>query len=266
MPERAAVVTLAKYAFRIAGLMLLLMPALVVAGQLQPGQLPPPAADGRMLGHLPYGETWRDGLVRVADEFGIGGPCLLQREAARDLARMIAAANAAGGIGYQLRGISCFRSVAHQARVFCGHNGDGNCADAVERARVVGPPGFSEHATGYAIDFVVRPSPGCYDTDACIAQSPPGRWLIANANKFGFEQSFPIGNRQGVTWEPWHWRWVGVTPDAPGAADARRVFVRARSQFAARPAIVDPPVIEERWPVVDLTIPAPYVARKGRKK
>jgi len=64
-----------------------------------------------------------------------------------------------------------------------------------------------------------------------------GRWLIANATHYGFELSFPQGNAQGVTWEPWHWRWVGTSVAEPGARAARAVFARARSQFPARPGV-----------------------------
>ena len=58
-----------------------------------------------------------------------------------------------------------------------------------------------------------------------MAASAPYRWLAANAARFGFEQSFPAGNAQGVKWEPWHWRWVGTAPSVAGAARARFVKV-----------------------------------------
>ncbi len=35
------------------------------------------------------------------------------------------------------------------------------------------------------------------------------KWLVANAARFSFELSFPQDNSQGVSYEPWHWRYVG---------------------------------------------------------
>jgi D-alanyl-D-alanine carboxypeptidase len=80
-------------------------------------------------------------------------------------------------------------------------------------------------------------APGCPDVEACIARTGPGRWLLDNAPEYGFELSFPIGNAQGVTWEPWHWRWVGTSVADPAAMTARTLFARARRQFAASPAV-----------------------------
>jgi len=33
--------------------------------------------------------------------------------------------------------------------------------------------------------------------------------LSANAARYSFELSFAKNNRQGVSYEPWHWRYVG---------------------------------------------------------
>ncbi len=72
-----------------------------------------------------------------------------------------------------------------------------------------------------------------------MAATAAARWLAANAPRFGFEMSFPGGNKQNVKWEPWHWRWVGATASTPGAARARFVFAKARRDFAANPAVVE---------------------------
>ena len=34
-------------------------------------------------------------------------------------------------------------------------------------------------------------------------------WLKNNAAKYSFELSFPPDNHQGISYEPWHWRYVG---------------------------------------------------------
>jgi len=225
---------------------------LLVLGTISPaqaqiaasGDLPAAMPDGRMLGHLPYPEADRGDLLAAPPGFAIGPPCLVHRDAAPDLTRMLAAAALTPGVGRTLRGVSCFRTVAHQRAVFCRNARPGVCADPARRARFVGPPGYSEHATGYAIDFGIRPSPGCADVEACIADTPAGRWLLAHAPDFGFELSFPTGNAQGVTWEPWHWRWVGASVNALGAARARLTFARARSVYPASPAVAD---VSDAW-------------------
>ena len=238
-----------QWAIRVAAWLLALVPAAALAQQVTPpvfvptiqpvpsGDLPPPMLDGRMLGHLPYAEVARSDLVPALPWFAIGQPCIIHRDAAPDLARMLAAAAFAPGVGRSLRGVSCFRTVARQRAVFCRGARAGVCGNPVLRARSVGPPGYSEHATGYAIDFGIRPSAGCADVDACIATTQTGRWLLAHAAEYGFELSFPAGNAQGVTWEPWHWRWVGASIGVPGAARARLVFARARLAYPASPAV-----------------------------
>lgn len=202
---------------------------------LGPGQTVMIGHDGRVLGHIPYPEVDPADLVTAPIGFAVGQPCRVHRDAVPDLTTLLDAARAAG-LAQALRGVSCYRSVPHQRAVFCGPRS--LCADAATRAHSVGPPGYSEHATGYAIDFGIRPQGICADVSDCIAATSAGRWLIDNATRYGFELSFPAGNAQGVTWEPWHWRWVGTSGDAPSAARARAMFARARAEFPASPGIV----------------------------
>ncbi|MBX9797575.1 M15 family metallopeptidase, partial [Sphingomonas sp.] len=163
-------------------------------------------------------------------------------EVAADLKRLLTAADLVPEVKGRIRAVSCYRTVTHQRRVFCGKIGPGRAARTpADRARFVGPPGYSEHATGYAIDFATRPSPGCADVNACFARTAAGRWLIQHAGEFGFELSFPAGNGQGVSYEPWHWRWVGTSATAPGAAAARAIFARARASYPAQPMVIDNP-------------------------
>lgn len=234
-----------------------LTPALAQSAfqELCVGQRVAAGSDGRMLGHLPYGQANPAELIAMPARFALGTPCQLRPEAAADLSRMLTAANASGMAG-QIRAVSCYRTVNRQRSVFCSQIGPGKrCKNAAERARYVGPPGYSEHSTGYAIDFGTRPSVRCPDVDACFAQTRAGRWLIANASQYGFELSFPAGNAQGVTWEPWHWRWVGTAATAPGAGPARAVFARARSAYPARPMQIDAPTIAA--PQTPAAVPRP---------
>lgn len=254
---------------RIAVAVCGLLPAMALAADpvaLCPGQQVYPGLDGRLLGHLPYAEAPASDLVSGPVGFALDVPCKVQRDVLPDLVRLLAAAAAAPGVGPRLRAVSCFRSIAHQRAVFCSQIGPRRrCRDAAERALSVAPPAYSEHATGYAIDFGVRPSPGCGDVEPCMAATATGQWLIAHAGEYGFELSFPAGNPQGVTWEPWHWRWVGTNVAVPGAVKARLAFTRARTNFPARPGIYDAsdywliPPIDIGAPPVTPPAPAPYI-------
>ncbi|WP_203308356.1 M15 family metallopeptidase [Sphingomonas beigongshangi] len=248
------------------------LPSLLLCGQLL--QATPAAADicpaarasmsdpGRSFGHLAYGDAPPDELVPAPPGFGLGR-CLVRRDMLPDLGRLVAAAAGDPAVGGTLRGLSCHRSIVSQAEVFCR----GGTTSAADRAISVAPPGHSEHATGYAVDFAVRPANGCRDAEACMAATPAARWLLRNAPHYGFELSFPGGNRQQVKWEPWHWRWVGATASAPGAARARFVFAKARDQFPADPAVDATVTIASVVPVAFVALPAWVApAAKASKK
>lgn len=169
-----------------------------------------PAADGRLLGHFPYAEASPDELV------SIGPGQQLQSDAARALIDLQAAASAAG---VDLVVLSSYRSVETQDRLFFGVKSQRN-QTASERARVSAPPGYSEHSTGYAIDFGDGRAPET-NLSASFDQTPAFAWLQANAARYQFVLSFPQGNAQGVNYEPWHWRFEGT-------AQALRVFEPAQ--------------------------------------
>lgn len=72
-------------------------------------------------------------------------------------------------------------------------------------------PGFSEHQTGFAADLGSVSHPEC-DVEECFGTTLEGKWLTANAYKYGFIIRYPQ-NMQSVTgyiYEPWHVRYVGV--------------------------------------------------------
>lgn len=164
-------------------------------------------ATGSVFGHLRSAEAPRSELVATPVGFGGGNCALIHQSAADALSRMLAAARADNpAVARAMMGISCYRSVARQAAIFCdpgriasrGYDG---------QARWVAPPGFSEHSTGLAIDFGSRS--GDCNLEQCFKNDPVGRWLKVNAPRFGFRLSFPEGNSQGVSFEPWHYRYVG---------------------------------------------------------
>jgi zinc D-Ala-D-Ala carboxypeptidase len=172
--------------------------------------------DGKLLGHWPYKEPAASALASVPPAIATPSCAKVHRDALVAMKAMIAAAEATDPvIAQSIVALSCFRSIRYQKEVFCRKVGDGFAV----RARASAPPGFSEHATGYAIDFGDRTRPDC-NLSACFASTPVGQWLMANAPQYGFALSFPAGNAQGVMHEPWHWRFEG-------APEARMVFAKA---------------------------------------
>jgi len=169
-----------------------------------------PAADGRLLGHFSYPEASDQNLVVMQP--GIE----LHHEAAEALSAMLAAASADG---VDLRMLSGFRSHDLQKQIFFEVKSDRN-QTAAERAKVSAPPGHSEHSTGYAIDLGDGSVPAANLSES-FESTWAFRWLQDNAARYHFVLSFPPGNSQGVTYEPWHWRFEG-------SASALQLFEAAR--------------------------------------
>ena len=61
----------------------------------------------------------------------------------------------------------------------------------------VAPPGYSEHHTGRAVDFV--------PSEARFAYSKTYKWLKENAAEFGFFETYPEDTTGVTPWESWHW-------------------------------------------------------------
>jgi D-alanyl-D-alanine carboxypeptidase len=190
----------------------------LLAGPLRPLLQPPPvaglnarlSADGRLLGHFPYPEAPVDRLVTVLP--GI----LLRPDAAEEL---LAMRRAAAEEGVDLTVLSGHRDRDLQRSLFFDVKSERN-QTALERASVSAPPGFSEHSTGYAVDLGDASRPATHLSEA-FENTPAFRWLAANAARHHFHLSFPRGNRQGVNYEPWHWRYEGST-------EALRIFEPAQ--------------------------------------
>ena len=191
-------------------------------------------ADGRLFNHFPYPDMPATALVDAPA--ALGGSCRIHPAMLPDLTRLLAAADADPAIAGTLRAVSCHRSVALQQLTFCGGIGPDGSGSFAERAWASAPPGFSEHSTGYVVDFGSATAPAC-NAEGCFGATPAGRWLRANAARFGFEMSFPAGNKQQVKWEPWHWRWVGTADSEAGAAPARTMFATDRTRFPAEPKV-----------------------------
>lgn len=75
--------------------------------------------------------------------------------------------------------------------------------------RWLAPPGYSEHQTGWVLDIGDLSDPEA-DDNPLFERTAAFKWLKDHAENFGFELSFKPGNWQGVSYEPWHWRFVGT--------------------------------------------------------
>ncbi|NJN56458.1 MAG: M15 family metallopeptidase [Leptolyngbyaceae cyanobacterium SL_5_9] len=153
-----------------------------------------------LLGHLPYEEAPETELAPITAD----GSVQLRQAAAE---RFTAMSNAARAEGINLVAISGFRTVEDQQYLFFGIQAEQGQA-STERAEVSAPPGYSEHHTGYAVDVADSSQPET-DLEVSFENTPGFKWLKENAAYFNFELSFPKDNPQGVSYEPWHWRFVG---------------------------------------------------------
>ena len=109
--------------------------------------------------------------------------------------------------GVQLGVISGYRTLEDQDYLYFDLKAERG-QSVQTRAEVSAPPGYSEHHTGYAVDFIDKSQPSTdlsqsFDTTAAYA------WIVKNAPYFNFELSFPKDNAANVSYEPWHWRYVG---------------------------------------------------------
>ena len=169
-------------------------------------------------GHFPYAEDEPDRLVNagrfIRENYERSE--VLDLETDRAFQKMIAAASAQG---ISLMPISGFRSIADQSELFKKQIERRGSEE--EAARASAPPGYSEHHTGYALDIADQQSPGT-DLKIIFQDTAAYRWLLENAPNYGFEQSFPLNNKQGVNFEPWHWRYFGSSRAAQIFAAARQ--------------------------------------------
>jgi len=111
--------------------------------------------------------------------------------------------------GIRLKVLWAFRSSSQQQQHFEEAQRQHGSRDALQW---VAPPGYSEHHTGWAVDLGDEADPKA-DDNPLFERTAAFRWLQMNARRYQFELSFPKNNWQGVSYEPWHWRYVG-TPEA----------------------------------------------------
>ena len=129
----------------------------------------------------------------------------LRSEAASALENMF---NAAAGEGVYLVLGSGYRSQSTQSAIYYNYVArDGQAAADRYSAR----PGYSEHQTGLAVD--ISDYYGNYYLSESFAYTAEANWLYSNAYKYGFIMRYPQGKEYitGYMYEPWHFRYVGVS-------------------------------------------------------
>lgn len=165
-----------------------------------PSASPPNTGEINVLGHLPYKEAPQKQLESITAD----GRIKMRQAAAKKFKAMVAAARSQGVIIVPLSG---FRSVSEQDGVFFRVKAQRN-QEVSKRAEVSAPPGYSEHHTGYAVDIGDGKVPAA-NLKQSFEKTQAFKWMDKNAPKYQFELSFPKNNPQGVSYEPWHWRFVG---------------------------------------------------------
>jgi D-alanyl-D-alanine carboxypeptidase len=135
---------------------------------------------------------------------------LLRREAAEALGKMVKAMKQAGLAPTVL---SAYRDYTEQYVTYRRWLAE----DPGNASQVSALPGHSEHQLGTVVDFGSPELPGLtgdpkMQFSPLFTQTSEGRWLSEHADEYGFSMSNPPGAQPwtGLTYEPWHYRYVGT--------------------------------------------------------
>jgi D-alanyl-D-alanine carboxypeptidase len=140
----------------------------------------------------------QDLVILTDGEYRVNRAGMMLREtAAASLNEMAAAARADG---VTLVASSAYRSYSYQEEVY---NRIVRELGLEEADRESARPGHSQHQTGLVVDFG--------SIDDSFALTAAGRWILANASRFGWSLSYPDGYEAitGYRWESWHYRYTG---------------------------------------------------------
>ena len=121
----------------------------------------------------------------------------LRSAAAASLEEMAAAAKSEK---LTLTASSTYRPYSYQIMVY---NRNVKRLGQQETDKISARPGHSQHQLGLTVDFG--------SITNAFAQTAEGRWLAANASRFGWSLSYPKGYEEitGYSWESWHYRYTG---------------------------------------------------------
>ena len=143
---------------------------------------------------------------------------LLRSDAAAALAKLAAGSRSAGAGSIAM--LSGYRSFSHQSSLYAAKVASSGVTEA---DRWVARPGYSEHQTGLGTDVSPVGASGC-SSYTCIGNTPQGRWIAANAWRYGFIVRYESGQTAttGYSPEPWHLRYVGAALARDYTADGFR--------------------------------------------
>ncbi len=118
--------------------------------------------------------------------------------------------NAALEDGLKLSPLSGYRSVQRQKNNFENliadyvNKGYSKAQATVMASEIILPPSTSEHNAGLAMDIL--------SLEVSFENSDEFAWLQENAADYGFILRYPKDKQHitKITYEPWHWRYVGV--------------------------------------------------------
>ena len=111
---------------------------------------------------------------------------------------------------------SGYRDYNTQSYLYNRKIGQGYSAE--DAARIVAPPGTSEHQTGLACDITDR----YYELkDSSLENTATYQWMSQHCHEYGFIVRYPKDKSgmttadaaesvTGIIYEPWHFRYVGV--------------------------------------------------------
>ena len=117
---------------------------------------------------------------------------------------------AAAKDGIYLTTVSGYRSYELQKNNFENkinkyiNQGYSKVAATQAAAKIILPPGTSEHNAGLAMDII--------SLEQSFENSKAFKWLMAHAQDYGFILRYPK-DKEAITeiiYEPWHWRYVGI--------------------------------------------------------
>lgn len=145
-----------------------------------------------------------DDLVVITTKYswGTNGSQKIRNDAFNQFVKMHEDAEASDI--YLMVGLS-FRTYEKQSQVYKSYK---NLYGEAAADKIAARAGFSEHQTGLALDiFSLKDS--LQDT---FKDSDTYAWLKENSYKYGFILRYPEGKEKitGFTFEPWHYRYVGV--------------------------------------------------------
>lgn len=109
--------------------------------------------------------------------------------------------------GFNLTAFSTYRSYEYQVSLYDRYVK----RDGVEAAdRYSARPGYSEHQTGLAFD-IGEVNFEKYWASSKFGETEAGKWVAANAHRYGFILRYPKGKEHitGYMHESWHFRYVG---------------------------------------------------------